>query len=100
MAGPAFPNIDDIAWGKIKEIRVSSDRNSYSFEFDLHGRRQKMTITLGPGSTSYTLSSDDGTPIIHGTQKGREFRVIDFSTKPVVRGASAKLKKLGKIRKK
>ncbi|MCX8174660.1 MAG: hypothetical protein N3E51_00430 [Candidatus Micrarchaeota archaeon] len=99
MAKLKFPSIDEIAWGKIQEIRVSSNKQSFSFEFDLHGRRQKMTITISPDSTSYTLSDDDGTPLLHGIQKGREFRVIDFSPK-AQSIAEKKIKGMGKIKKK
>ncbi len=97
-----FPNINDIAWGKIREVRVSPGpgRDSYSFEFPLHGRKQKMTISIESGSTAYTLSAEDGTPLVHGVQKGREFKVLDFSAKPELRGPGGKIRRMGKIRRK
>lgn len=78
-----FPHPSDISWDKIKQIKVAQDidENSWSFEFDLHGKRQKMTITIGKDFTSYTLSSDAGTPLLHGVQKGKEFKLYDFSVK-------------------
>ena len=100
--GTKFPNINDIAWGKIRQVRVSSDpgKNSYGFEFSLNGRKQKMTIAIDSDSTSYTLSSAEGDPIIYGVQRGKEFKVIDFSAKPRISGAAGRIRKIGKIRKK
>lgn len=95
-----FPNVNDIAWGKIREVRVSNGpgKGAYSFEFDLNGRKQKMTIAIDGNTTSYTLSTEDGSPLLHGIQNGREFRVIDFSSKPSLKGAN-RLKKFWKMRK-
>ncbi len=92
MGSEKFPGIQDIAWGKIKQVRVSSDGKNYSFEFDLHGRKQKMTMSIANGSTSFTLSGADGTPIVNATQKGREVRVLDFSTKLSLFGVQKKMK--------
>ena len=100
MALEKFPKVDEIAWGRIKEIRVSSTKGAYSFEFDLNGKRQKMTIALSPGSTAYTLSAQDGTPIVHAIQHGKEVKVLDFSSKPRIAGAAGRIRKIGKIRKK
>ena len=96
--GAKFPNINDIAWGKIRQVRVSSDpgKNSYSFEFSLNGRKQKMTIAIDSGSTSYTLSTAEGDPIIYGVQRGKEFKVIDFSAKPL-KVSTSKIRKMGRI---
>ena len=79
-----FPLSSEIAWSQIKEVRVSSDKDaqSYSFEFDLGSKKEKMTISIGPKSTSYTLSAEDGTPIVHATQEKGEVKVIDFSIRP------------------
>jgi hypothetical protein len=76
-----FPHSNEIAWGKIKEVRVSSGEGNYSFEFDLPGKDQKMTISITPGKTSYTLSKEDGSPLLHATQDGKEVRIFDFSAK-------------------
>jgi len=95
-----FPNVNDIAWGKIREVRVSTGpgKDAYSFEFNLNGRKQKMTIAIDGSTTAYTLSTEDGNPLLHGIQKGKEFKVIDFSSKPSVKG-TGKLKKFWKMRK-
>ncbi|MEM4633856.1 MAG: hypothetical protein QW275_01750 [Candidatus Anstonellaceae archaeon] len=77
-----FPHPSDIPWDKIKEVKVSKDANAYSFEFDLHGKRQKITLTINDNSTTYTLSKEDGTPIISAIQKGKEIKVLDFTQKP------------------
>jgi hypothetical protein len=82
MGYEKFPTFNEIPWVKINEIRVSADSGIYSFEFDLHGKKQKMTITISPDSTTYTLSKNDGSPIVHATQKGTELSVVDFTTKP------------------
>ena len=100
MALEKFPKVADIAWGRIKEIRVSSTKDAYSFEFDLHGKKQKMTIALSPGSTAYTLSSSDGTPIVHAIQHGKEVKVLDFSAKPELRGPGGKIRRMGKLKRK
>jgi len=94
-----FPKPSEIPWGKIAELRVSSADNSYSFEFDLHGKKQKMTISMAPNSTSFTLSTDDGSPIVHATQKGQEIRIVDFSSKLSLKGESKKLRKIKPVRK-
>ncbi|VVB99311.1 Uncharacterised protein [uncultured archaeon] len=101
MALEKFPRMREIAWGKIHEVRFdkSRERDSYSFEFDLDGRKQKMTISFTPDSVSYTLSTDDGNPIATAIQKGGEVKVIDFSRAPGLGGAAGRLKKIGKIRK-
>ena len=100
MALEKFPKVADIAWGRIKEIRVSSMKGAYGFEFDLNGKKQKMAIVLSPSSTAYTLSAKDGTPIVHAIQHGKEVKVLDFSARPELRGPGGKIRKMGKIRKK
>jgi hypothetical protein len=80
--GALFPHPDNIPWDKIKEVRVSKDGENFSFEFDLSGRKQKMTISVKPDSTAYTLSKDDGSPIIHADQRGTEISFIDFTKTP------------------
>lgn len=83
MVEPArFPLSTDILWDRIKEVRVSRDGETFSFEFDIYGKKQKMTIAVKPGSTSYTLSKDDGTPLVHADQKGAEVSFIDFTRTP------------------
>ena len=77
-----FPHPDNIPWDKIKEIRVSKDGENFSFEFDVYGRKRKMTISITPNSTSYTLSSDNGTPLLHADQRGTEVSFVDFSKTP------------------
>ena len=77
-----FPHPDSIPWNKIKEVRVSKDGEAFSFEFDIYGKKQKMTISIKPGSTAYTLAKDDGTPIVHADQKGTEISFIDFTKTP------------------
>ncbi|MCX8197444.1 MAG: hypothetical protein N3G80_03985 [Candidatus Micrarchaeota archaeon] len=76
-----FPHPNDIAWDKIDKIKVAHDnaKDIFSFEFELHGRKQKMTISIGKDFTSYTLSSQNGAPLLHGIQKGKEFKLIDFT---------------------
>jgi len=81
MGKEKFPKPSDIPWDKIQEIRVSSDKSAYSFEFDLKGKKQKMTFAIAPDSTAVTLSTDTGNPIVYAKQKGREIRILDFSTK-------------------
>ncbi len=82
MVSEKFPNQDSIPWDKIKEVRVSKDGETFSFEFDIYGRKRKMTIAIGPNTSSYTLSKEDGTPILHADQKGTEISVIDFAASP------------------
>ncbi len=40
-----------------------------------------MTFSITPNSTAVTLSTDKGNPIIHAAQKGKEIRILDFSSK-------------------
>jgi len=99
MGKEKFPKPSDIPWGKIREIRVSSDKSAYSFEFDLQGRKQKMTFSITPNSTAVTLSTDKGNPIIHAAQKGKEIRILDFSSKLSLSSkGNAKPSRLSKIR--
>lgn len=99
MGKEKFPKPSDIPWDKIREIRVSSDKSTYSFEFDLQGRKQKMTFAITPNSTAVTLSTDKGNPIVHAAQKGKEVRILDFSSKLSLKGKTkAKPSKLSKIR--
>ncbi|GEM_PF-890481 len=96
-----FPEVDQIAWGKIKEVRVSSDKGkgSYSFEFDLHGKKQMMTITISPKSTAFTISDNNGNPIVHATQTGSTISLLDFSKKVGLKGPSRKLRGLKPVKK-
>jgi len=94
MGKEKFPKFSEIPWDRVKEIRISSGQSAYSFEFDLHGKKQKMTIRVEPDSTQFTLSSATGTPIVHATQKGREIKIIDFSSAP----KPAKLPKLARTK--
>jgi hypothetical protein len=93
MGKEKFPKPSDIPWDKVQQIRVSSDKSTYSFEFDLHGRRQKMTFTISPDSTAVTLSSENGDPIVHAAQKGQELRILDFSERLAL-SKKAKMHKL------
>lgn len=77
-----FPRPDEIPWDRIKEVRVSKDGEMFSFEFDIYGKKQKMTIAVKPGTTSFTLSKDDGKPIVHADQKGADVNIIDFTRTP------------------
>lgn len=79
MGKEKFPRYRDIPWDRIKEVRVSSDGKAYSFEFDLNGRHQRMTVTVLPGQTELTLSGENGNPIVSATQRGNEIKILDFS---------------------
>ncbi len=100
MGKEKFPKPSDIPWDKIREIRVSSDKSAYSFEFDLQGKKQKMTFAITPNSTAVTLSTDTGNPIVHATQKGKEVRILDFSSKLAFTSPGGKLAKSSKPQKK
>ena len=84
MGAEKFPLAEEIPWDKIKDVRVTSDGENYSFEFEIYGRKQRMTIGIAPDHTTFTLSDDAGKPIVHATQKGSEVSVADFSVKPVL----------------
>lgn len=79
MGKEKFPRYREIPWDKIKEVRVSSDGKASSFEFDLNGRHQRMTVTIAPGQTELTLSSDQGEPVVSAIQRGNEIKILDFS---------------------
>ena len=100
MAKEKFPRTDEIPWNSIRQVRVSSNDGGYSFEFDMNSRNQKMTISIQPDKTSFTLSREDGTPIVHATQHKRDIRIFDFSTKPSVKGMSKKIRAMKPSRKK
>ncbi len=100
MGAEKFPKFSEIPWGKIDKIRVSGNKKNFSFEFDLQGKRQKMTMSVAPGSTAFTLSMADGSPIINATQRGGEIAILDFSARPTklpkwVKGLQAKPRKTG-----
>ena len=95
-----LPLSTEIPWNEIKEVRVSRDGSLFSFEFELRGKKKKVTIGIGPGETTYAVSRLDGSPIVHATQKGRELSVIDFSSTPSrlpkwVKGLQTKQSKSG-----
>ena len=93
MAGKdKFPRPGTIPWDKVKEFRVSAESGAYSFEFDLQGKKQKMTVSVSPQATSFTLSTDDGSPVVHAIQKGPEIKILDFSSKLGLAKPGAKLK--------
>ncbi|MFA6213722.1 MAG: hypothetical protein WC717_00395 [Candidatus Micrarchaeia archaeon] len=79
MGREKFPKPGTIQWDRIKEVRVSSDGKAYSFEFDLNGRRQRMAVTVAPGQTELTLSSEEGEPMVSAIQRGNEIKILDFS---------------------
>jgi hypothetical protein len=81
MGMEKFPLSSEIPWDQINEVRVTSDGGAYSFEFEVAGKKQKMTVTIGLGQTEFTLSKQNGSPIIHAIQKGRVLRVLDFTNK-------------------
>lgn len=82
MGAEKFPKWGEIPWDRIDKIRISGDKKNVSFEFDLKGSKQKMTMSVSPDSTAFTLSLADGTPIVNATQRGREISILDFSTTP------------------
>ena len=100
MGKEKFPRTDEIPWNQIEEIRVSSEDKSFSFEFDLNGKHQKMTISVQPKQTDFTLSKDDGTPIVHATQSKGEVKILDFSSKPSIKGISKSIRFLRPVKKK
>jgi len=79
MGKEKFPKPGTIPWDKIKEVRVASDGKAYSFEFDLNSKHQRMTVTVMPGQTELTLSSDQGEPMVSAIQRGNEIKIPDFS---------------------
>ena len=79
MGKEKLPKPGSIPWDKIKEVRVSSDGKASSFEFDLNGRHQRMTVTVMPGQTELTLSSEQGEPVVSAIQRGNEIKILDFS---------------------
>ena len=79
MGKEKFPRYSEIPWDKVKEVRVSSDGKAYSFEFDLNGHNQRMTVTVAPGQTELTLSSGQGEPVVSAIQRGNEIKILDFS---------------------
>lgn len=81
MGKEKFPRYSEIPWSKIKEVRVSASGNAYSFEFDLHGKKQRMTITVSPGQTELTLSGAYGEPVVSAIQRGNEIKILDFTEK-------------------
>ena len=88
-----FPSVSEIPWDKIGDIKDSGDKENYSFEFEIGGRRQRLTIGISEGQTSFTLSGLDGKPIVHASQKGDEITVLDFETKPSLPAWVKKLQK-------
>ncbi len=81
MGAEKFPKFSEIPWDKIDRVRVSGNKKNFSFEFDIRGKKQKMTMSITPDSTAFTLSNMDGSPIVNATQKGKQISVLDFSTK-------------------
>ncbi|MCX8194548.1 MAG: hypothetical protein N3G22_00345 [Candidatus Micrarchaeota archaeon] len=82
MGSEKFPSPSEIPWDKINEIRITADGENYSFEFELHGKKQRMTIGINEdGQTTFTLSGIDGKPIVFAKQKKDEIKIIDFTTK-------------------
>jgi hypothetical protein len=79
MGKEKLPKPGTIPWDRIKEVRVASDGKAYSFEFDLNGRNQRMTVTVAPGQTELTLSSAKGDPVVSAIQRGNEIKILDFS---------------------
>ena len=79
MGKEKFPRYSEIPWDKIKEVRVTSDGKAYSFEFDLNNKHQRMSVTVMPGQTELTLSSDKGEPVVSAIQRGNEIKILDFS---------------------
>ena len=100
MAKEKFPRTDEIPWNSIRQVRISSNEGNYSFEFDMDGKNQKMTISVQPDKTSFTLSKGDGTPIVHATQHKKDIRILDFSSKPSIKGISKKIRGMKIARKK
>ena len=84
MGKEKLPKPGTIPWDRIKEVRVASDGKSYSFEFDLNGRGQRMTVTLAPGQTELTLSSAKGDPVVSAIQRGNEIKILDFSERDAI----------------
>ena len=100
MGKEKFPKPGTIPWDKIKEVRVSSDGKAYSFEFDLNGSRQRMSVTVMPGQTELTLSSSQGEPMVSAIQRGNEIKILDFSERAAMqkRGGAFMMNK--KVKKK
>ena len=100
MMKEKFPRTNEIPWNSIRQVRVSSDDGVYSFEFDLNGRNQKISISLLPDHTTITLSKEDGTPIVHATQKKNAVHIFDFSSKPSIKGMSKKIRAMKPVKRK
>lgn len=79
-----FPKPGEIDWSKVKEYRVSSNDNAYSFEFDVDGKRQRMTLVVAPDSVQLTVADEQGNPLATATQKHDELSLVDFTTRPAL----------------
>ncbi len=100
MGKEKFPRYSQIPWDKIKEVRVTSDGKASSFEFDLNGRHQRMIVTVMPGQTELTLSSDRGEPVVSAIQRGNEIKILDFSERIAIQKRGGPFMMNRKVKKK
>jgi len=59
-------------WSKVQRIHTSRNNNFYSFSIEVHKKRHMVSIGMGPGTTTLTISDMDGHIIEHVVQQGKE----------------------------
>lgn len=64
-----FSHVD---WSKVERIHTSRNGKFYSFSIDVNNKRHLVSIGIGPGTTTLTISDMEGHILEHVVQQGQE----------------------------
>lgn len=67
-------------WSKVQRIHTSRNGNFYSFSIEVHNKRHMVSIGMGPGTTTLTISDMAGHILEHVVQQGKE--LVFYAPKP------------------
>ncbi|VVC02338.1 Uncharacterised protein [uncultured archaeon] len=59
-------------WSKVQRIHTSRNGKFYSFSIEVHKKLHMVSIGMGPGTTTLTISDMEGHILEHVVQQGKE----------------------------
>lgn len=72
--------LSQVDWSRVERIHASRNGNFYSFSVEVNRQRHLISIGMGPGTTTLTISDMAGHVLEHVVQKGRE--MVYYEPKP------------------
>ena len=72
--------LSSIDWSRVKRIHTSRNGNFSSFSVEVGKKRHVVTIGIGPGTTTLTVSDSKGHILVHAVQHAGQ--MMFYAPKP------------------